>query len=105
MSEDGLSEAELKSAHKHSSNHRGEILASRSCGCFYCLATFSPDEIHEWIDNRTTALCPRCHIDSVIGDASGLPITREFLEQMYAYWFRVVDRDDDNPEENSALKN
>lgn len=91
MSEYDLIEEELKSAHKHSSNHRAEILASVRCGCFYCLAIFSPSEISEWIDNRQTALCPRCPVDSVIGDASGFPITKEFLEQMHAHWFRVVD--------------
>jgi acetone carboxylase gamma subunit len=35
----------------------------------------------------TTALCPYCGIDSVIGDKSGFPITKEFLEKMYQHWF------------------
>lgn len=30
---------------------------------------------------------PYCGIDSVIGEHSGYPITREFLEQMRQYWF------------------
>ena len=29
-----------KAAHRHSSNHRAELLASSRCGCFYCLHTF-----------------------------------------------------------------
>jgi hypothetical protein len=39
---------ELKSAHKHSSFHETEILASEKCGCFYCFRTFDPSEIEEW---------------------------------------------------------
>jgi hypothetical protein len=88
MPENHLSEAELEVAHKHSSNHRDEILASERCGCFYCLGIFSPNEIRDWIDHGQTAICPHCPVDSVIGDASGFPITRGFLEQMHAYWFK-----------------
>lgn len=33
-------------------------------------------------------MCPHCQIDSVIGDASGLPITNEFLKQMHEKWFQ-----------------
>jgi hypothetical protein len=81
----------LQSAHNRSSNHREEILASDRCGCFYCRQTFPPSEIEEWVDERdgigTTALCPRCGIDSVIGSRSGLPLTWEFLREMHEYWF------------------
>ena len=80
-----------KVAHAHSSNHRDALLASEVCGCFYCLKTFVPGAIDEWIDPEgeegTTALCPHCGIDSVIGSASGFPITAEFLDRMRRYWF------------------
>ncbi len=63
------------------------------CGCFYCLEIYSPVEITRWIDERdgvgTCALCPRCGIDSVIGSASGYPITEEFLKKMHHYWFEL----------------
>jgi hypothetical protein len=75
-------------AHLHSSCHRRELEASARCGCFYCLAVFSPQEIETWLDEGDgTALCPRCCIDSVIGSASGLPITRAFLGEMHRHWF------------------
>ena len=78
-------------AHDHSSRNRKELTASDTCGCFYCLATFAPEAIQKWINERDqagqTALCPFCGIDSVIGSASGFPITREFLSEMQAYWF------------------
>ena len=78
-------------AHRHSSKHRKEIERSAKCGCFFCISIFAPDEIEEWIDTvkevGTTALCPRCKIDSVIGDQSGFSITVDFLEKMEAHWF------------------
>ncbi len=78
---------DLSVAHKHSIRHRAELEASEICGCFYCLSTFPPVEITEWIDAGLTALCPNCPVDAVLGSASGFPITREFLETMHARWF------------------
>lgn len=43
---------QLKQAHKSSSFHRSEVESSDKCGCFYCLETFSPQEIEEWWDWR-----------------------------------------------------
>jgi hypothetical protein len=80
-------------AHKQSSNHRAEIEASTTCGCFYCENLFAPQEIEDWTDDDAdgvgqTALCPRCGIDSVIGDKSGYPVTPDFLAEMRRHWFR-----------------
>ncbi len=78
-------------AHKHSIQHREEVLASERCGCFNCGAIFSPSAIERWVDQwkevGQTALCPECGIDSVIGSESGYPITNEFLSRMKSYWF------------------
>jgi hypothetical protein len=77
-------------AHRHSSRHRAEIEASKRCGCFYCLRTFAPEEIEHWLAVEQTALCPFCTIDSVLGSASGFPITEEFLRLMHARWFERI---------------
>jgi hypothetical protein len=79
-------------AHRHSSYHRDELGDSELCGCFYCCAVYPPVEIHTWVDDDLsgvgqTALSPRCMIDSVIGSASGYPITEEFLGTMNRHWF------------------
>jgi len=83
--------ADLESAHRQSSNHRDEVLRSHFCGCFYCKQTFPPSEIEKWTDEvdgiGTTALCPRCGIDSVIGAVSGIDLSPDFLHEMYDYWF------------------
>jgi len=82
----------LKKAHEHSIYNEEEILKSDICGCFYCKSTFSPSEIVEWCDvgspKGSTALCPKCRIDSVLGSVSGYPVDDlEFLEEMRLYWF------------------
>ena len=46
-----------------------------------------PDEISEWIDDGQTAVCPKCPVHSVIGSASGFPISPEFLHRMHERWF------------------
>ena len=92
-------------AHKHCFKNRAVIESSELCGCFYCLAIFPAAEITEWWDlpegmlpdeNMShsmynalalTATCPRCGIDSVIGDASEFPVTTEFLQKMQRRWF------------------
>jgi hypothetical protein len=80
-------------AHLRSAAHRAEITASTHCGCFYCKSTFAPSEIVDWTDTDEsgvgqTALCPRCGIDSVIGDNSGFPITADLLATMHQAWFQ-----------------
>jgi hypothetical protein len=82
-----MSEPDHIAAHAHSSAHRRELEASEQCGCFYCLAVFPPSDVTEWLVEEGTALCPRCGIDSVLGSASGYPITPKFLIRMRDHWF------------------
>jgi uncharacterized paraquat-inducible protein A len=88
MSNDRLDLAQLTEAHKHSKDHRTAIEASAAWGCFYCRKSGAVSEIENWVDDGETALCPRCGIDSVIGSASGLPVTNGlFLGAMKRRWF------------------
>ena len=78
---------QLHQAHDHCTNNKEELINSEFCGCFHCLEIFSGGKIKEWTDEGTTALCPFCGIDAVIGDKSGYPITKEFLQEMRKAWF------------------
>ena len=78
---------DFERAHTHCTNNRAELDASSQCGCFYCLSIFPASEITEWTDEGRTAICPKCPVDSVIGSASGYPITIEFLQRMHDNWF------------------
>lgn len=90
-----MSMQDVVGAHRHSSNHRAELKESFQCGCFYCLHIFEPMAIVEWVDvpdgkdldAGNTAIYPYCGVDSVIGSASGFPITAPLLLAMQARWF------------------
>lgn len=62
--------------------NRTSILKSKKLGCYDCCRIFSLEDIHEddWCDDGETLTCPYCGDDTVIGDASGLPITELFLK-------------------------
>lgn len=91
---------DLLEAHRHAANHRAEIEASTQCGCFSCMQLFPPSEIIAWtgwddadLDNLetaegTTALCPRCGSETVIGNGSGLPVDLAFLGRMNEAWLQ-----------------
>ncbi len=61
------------------------------CGCFYCKSIYSASEVKEWCDNDgrgdKTALCPKCGIDSVLGDATFVEPIPELLELMNMLFF------------------
>ena len=80
-------------AQQHSVRNRNEIEDSHLCGCFHCATTFRPAAIIGWRSDGPgprpdTARCPNCGIDTVIGSASGLPITEAFLKKVRKHWFR-----------------
>jgi hypothetical protein len=83
-----MNDPDLTYAYKKSTFHRVDIQHSDLCGCFKCLATFPPTAVRNWIDTGSTALCPHCGIDAVVGSASGVPITEEFLSAMWRRWFQ-----------------
>lgn len=79
----------LEEAHKLSSDHKKDVVASKLCGCFYCVSTFDPSFIKEWIDGGQTALCPKCGIDSVLPESTSYVLDVEFLSDMYGHWFNI----------------
>ncbi|MBQ8640874.1 MAG: cytoplasmic protein [Clostridia bacterium] len=76
-------------AHEYCTANQEMLQKDHICGCFYCLKIFPPSDITDWIHDRKgkTAICPRCGIDSVIGESAGYPITGEFLLAMKEHWF------------------
>ncbi len=78
----------LQAAHTAATCNREQIERSDKCGCFFCCSIFSAHEVPSYVSTEEpTAECPCCITDSVIGDASGLPLTEEFLEAMREWWF------------------
>lgn len=79
---------QLQLAHDASFRNRAQIERSKQCGCFSCCRIFPASEVTDYVSpEEPTAICPYCHIDSVIGDASGYPVTEEFMKEMNKRWF------------------
>lgn len=72
--------------HKNSMRNADVLARSSALGCFYCLEWFGFDEIQEWVHEEPTALCPKCGIDSVLGDAQ-IELTDILLEEMRDVYF------------------
>ena len=82
-----MPDSDLGLAHKHCIQHRAEVEASEICGCFYCLSTFHRPR--SWSGSTTAKQHSARGARSTrfLGPASGLPITRNFLERMHERWF------------------
>ena len=66
--------------------NKKQVLASKTCRCAHCLATFSGAEVIEFIDEGKTAVCPKCGVDAVLPDcAEGLNET--LLQELHDDWF------------------
>ena len=80
-------------ASKVSYENWNSVKNSKMCGCYYCCSIFPSADVtdDDWIQDLhgRTVLCPKCSIDSVIGDASGIPIRKDVLEELYQEKFRV----------------
>lgn len=80
---------EMRKWHAHAICNDAEINTSDLCGCFHCLEMYKPSEIADWMaePNGRSAMCAKCQVDSVIGDASGAAMTEGFLLGMRKCWF------------------
>ena len=87
---DDISESELAlaiKAHDLSFQNGSLIKKADLCGCFHCMQLIKPEEIKEWVPNETTAICPRCGVDSIIPNTKEIPLDRLLLQHMRIYWF------------------
>lgn len=87
-------EVALMAAHMHTIHNREEVEASQSCCCISCRTFFKPSEIESYTDEDTTVICPYCSTDAVLGDACGIKLTDELLEQLHNKYFSYDDTED-----------
>ena len=77
--------------------NKKQVLASQTCRCANCLATFSGAEVTEFTDKGKTAVCPKCGVEAVVPDCvEGLD--DQLLQEIHDYWF---EDDDDTTDDLS----
>ena len=84
---------DLEAASAAARFNRKALEHDKLCGCYCCLAVYSPTEIVEWGSEpvegeyNCTAICPRCDVDAVLPESAGFPLTQEFLTKMQRRYF------------------
>lgn len=63
------------------------ISRSQRCYCFHCQKTMESQEIHEYVENGKTALCPYCSFDAILPDAIDEPLDETIIREMHDFWF------------------
>lgn len=108
-----MTEDQMKEAHKHCIYNKEELEKSTVVACFHCISIWGEEDLHpclvvDYCDGGQTALCPKCGIDSLIGNASGIDLLDEKqcdLAEMCIKYFnetiasRYVDLDPENDDE------
>jgi hypothetical protein len=64
-------------------NNHLAIGKAKRCGCYFCLLTFPSTAVVEFTDDRRTALCPNCGIDTLLPDVTDTELLAQGLER----WF------------------
>lgn len=84
------SQQELQKLHRKAFLNWASVRKSAVCGCFYCLTMFPAAEAVklEEAAGNASALCPRCGVDSVLGDAE-VCLTPELLCELHSFAFRL----------------
>lgn len=89
----------LRDAHQHTIHNREEVEKSSTCHCIACQTSFKPSDIDDYADAGDTALCPNCDCDAVIGDACGIELCDELLQQLHDKYFNYDDIEESDMED------
>ena len=77
---------DINNAPRESLHNHAAIADDTVCGCYFCLTVFTGGAVEEWTDEGTTALCPRCGIDSVLPSVNDTDV----LKAAHERWFCVA---------------
>lgn len=72
--------------HEYCNDNKDAISKSVMCGCCFCCEIYNSQQVCEYVDNNTCALCPKCGIDSVLPDIN-CQVTIPLLVIMHKFWF------------------
>lgn len=76
---------------KVSIRNRVAIEQSIVIGCYACIRSFLAEDVQEWTDDQTTALCPFCGIDAVLPGIFDAKVLATYNER----WFTGLPALDD----------
>lgn len=77
----------IKKIYKLTINNKNFVLNSDKVGCFFCKNIFSSKEIVNYVDDGTTAICPKCDIDSIVCDSIA-DVNEPMLNALHTFYFK-----------------
>jgi hypothetical protein len=77
----------MEKLHCYSANNKKLIDISDKCYCYHCKSEINPQDIKEYIEAGTTAICPNCRVSAIIPDSVDDDITLEVITNMNEYWY------------------
>lgn len=82
-----MDKSKLEEAIKYATSNREKLKVSKNAACYYCMEVYLASEVIEFCDSETTALCPKCGIDSVLPDDSPYEFKIGDLKELNHFWF------------------
>lgn len=83
-----MSEDFIKKAPMSAFKNKQFVETSQTCGCYHCLKVIQTKDIEFWTDDDETALCPKCTLDTLIPESTGIPIDQESLVAIKNHWLK-----------------
>lgn len=84
----------LMQLHLQTIGNADRVKRAGQCGCFHCMNRFPAAEVQRFLpekDGGSTALCPRCGVDSVLSDQDTAALTDELIAEMNRRFFASND--------------
>jgi hypothetical protein len=60
----------------------------KKCGCCFCLRIFETFDIRQWLQEKTTPICPHCSMDALVPEDFGLDA--EVMKARQECWFTPI---------------
>lgn len=78
---------EFENILSHTRNNEIEMLHSKKAGCLFCGYIIDARKVNKWTSDLSSpsAICPRCGMNMILGDASGHDISRTKIDEIQEF--------------------
>lgn len=78
---------EFENILSHTRNNEIEMLHSKKAGCLFCGHIIDARKVNKWTSDLSSpsAICPRCGMNMILGDASGHDISRTKIDEIQEF--------------------
>lgn len=77
---------DIRIAPRLSMKNRSALEQVAECACYHCYKVYPSQEIKDYTDQNSTAICPYCGIDAVLPVNHPDDKNKELLQKIHKYW-------------------